>query len=546
MTNNPDRAGASRGIGGGFNPVFFLSILALLFLATRIYHLTLLPIFNDEAVYLSWAKLIQKDISNFWISIQADNKKPLQMWLMAISMNFVPDPLWAGRIVSVFSGLFSMLGMYLIGQRLHSRQAGYWAAILYLLCPYDLFYDRMVHESSLINCFFIWSLWLTLMLVDPDRAPRTFHYVLLTGVVGFGLLTMATAALFVFLPFIFYLVFCKSAPCGQLKSLSVSGLVGILMGVFPYAALYLFSKNFQVDNFFIPSSHYLREKSLLDMLLGVPMEAYRNAKTLMDYFIHYVTWPLLASGVLFLILQLIKFNRNYFILLVYFFIPTTLLLGTAGAGFPRYYVFCATPILLWAALFVSDSVNIIRRKFSGTILKPMAWAALVLICLPALYFDFKLLTRPEEAPFPQTDRLQYVQSQHSGYGIPEALDFFRQAAKEKRITILTTSNWGNPADAVHLYLEGQPNFDVYMAYWVFERPLLTPDIEGIILQERFTNKLMGEVSPQTFADDVYFIMRTTPGLPRKVFLNANPNFELVRVFKKPDSAKFVEIFKLVR
>ncbi|MFQ5443840.1 MAG: glycosyltransferase family 39 protein, partial [Nitrospinales bacterium] len=438
-----------------------------------------------------------------------------------------------------------MLGMYLIGRRLHSRQAGYWAAILYLICPYDFFYDRMVHESSLINCFFIWILWLTLALVDKDRPPRTFHYALLTEVVGFGLLTMATAALFVFLPFVFYFVFWKAAPRGQLKPLSVSYLVGILMAVFPYAALYLFSKNYKVGGFFIPSSHYLRDKSLLDMLQGVPMEAYGNAGTLLDYFIHYLTWPLLASGVLFLFLQFIKFNRKYFILLVYFFVPTILLLGTAGAGFPRYYVFCATPLLLWAAMFFCDAGDFLRKKFFGKTPVLIVWAPLLLLFLPAASFDFKLLTSPEDAPFPESDRLQYVQSQHSGYGIPEALNFFREAAKEKRITVLTTSNWGNPADAIHLYLEGHPNIDVHMAYWVFKRPLLTPDIEGIIFYEKFTKKIMKEVSPQTFADDVYFIMRTTPGLPRKVFLNANPNFELVQVFKKPNSSKFVEIYKLV-
>jgi len=49
---------------------FLFLAIVLLFLMTRLAHLTILPIFNDEAIYISWAKMIKADIHNIWFSVQ--------------------------------------------------------------------------------------------------------------------------------------------------------------------------------------------------------------------------------------------------------------------------------------------------------------------------------------------------------------------------------------------------------------------------------------------------------------------------------------------
>ena len=140
--------------------------LLAFYLITRITHLTVLPVFNDEAVYLHWAKLIEEDSGNLWISIEADSKKPLLIWLLVLGFKLFHDPLWAGRMVSVAAGMGSLVGIYLVGCRYHSRRVGQLGALLFVFSPYHLFFDRMVYEAALINCFFIWGLWLTLSLVQ--------------------------------------------------------------------------------------------------------------------------------------------------------------------------------------------------------------------------------------------------------------------------------------------------------------------------------------------------------------------------------------------
>ncbi len=75
--------------------------VVVLFLLTRLAHLTIIPIFNDEAIYISWAKIINEDLHDIWLPIKVDNSKPLFLWLIAIFLNLFENPLWAARFVSV-------------------------------------------------------------------------------------------------------------------------------------------------------------------------------------------------------------------------------------------------------------------------------------------------------------------------------------------------------------------------------------------------------------------------------------------------------------
>ncbi|PIV70919.1 hypothetical protein COW57_02575, partial [Candidatus Roizmanbacteria bacterium CG17_big_fil_post_rev_8_21_14_2_50_39_7] len=56
-----------------------LSLATLLYFATRLYNIKLLPIFNDEGIYIHWAKAAWHDASWRFISL-TDGKQPLQTW----------------------------------------------------------------------------------------------------------------------------------------------------------------------------------------------------------------------------------------------------------------------------------------------------------------------------------------------------------------------------------------------------------------------------------------------------------------------------------
>lgn len=520
-------------------------LIALLFFITRLTHLTILPIFNDEAVYLHWAEMIREDFSDFLISVQADNKKPLQMWLIAIVLNLFSDPLQAGRFTSVLAGFGALLGVYFTGCRLHSTRAGNLAAFFYAISPYHLMFDRLIHESSLINCVFIWTIWLTLAVFDKQPQPRPLYAFLLFTLTGLGLLTISTAVLFIFLPLLFKLIFIRERKALHWKPMALAYLGGIGLGGFPYAVLYFTRENFPVKNFFIPTSHAQGKTDILDLILGIPIKVLQNLNQPLGYLFHYLTWPVCFLAVMYLFLQLKSLDRKTFFVAAYFLIPVFIIVGTASEGFSRYYLFCGTPLLLWAALAGNRILDILRQRASGKVAYAVSVILLASLSIPAVSFDMKLLNDPATAPFTERDRYQFVTSEFSGYGVPDAVNFLKQAAKENKITLLVSPDWGNPADALSVYFSRHSNIQIHMAWWMFQNPLLSPKIKNIPLHRKFTGEYLGDLHPNEL-QDVYFVTRTSAGFPRNVFRQVNGNFQLVQAFKKPGSTLFVEVYKLIK
>src|SRR3989344_8880884 len=112
------------------NHKHFLLILALYFLL-RLTNLTLLPIFNDEAVYLDWGWRETHIPDALYYSLY-DGKQPLLMWFFGISETIFTDPLFAGRIISVLTGAFTLLGIYLLAKILFNKKVAVISALLYI------------------------------------------------------------------------------------------------------------------------------------------------------------------------------------------------------------------------------------------------------------------------------------------------------------------------------------------------------------------------------------------------------------------------------
>ena len=128
------------------------------YLFTRLANITAFPIFTDEAIYLRWAQIAGNDADWLFISL-TDGKQPLFVWLAMIFQKVVDDPLLAGRLVSVFAGLSSMVGLFFLTNEifrgkskvsLSARKIGIVAAFLYLLYPFALVYDRLALYDSLV------------------------------------------------------------------------------------------------------------------------------------------------------------------------------------------------------------------------------------------------------------------------------------------------------------------------------------------------------------------------------------------------------------
>ena len=71
--------------------VIILLSLILGYFSVRLYALTSLPIFTDEAIYIRWSQIGSRDAS--WRFISLWMKQPLFTWIMMVYLKIFHDPL---------------------------------------------------------------------------------------------------------------------------------------------------------------------------------------------------------------------------------------------------------------------------------------------------------------------------------------------------------------------------------------------------------------------------------------------------------------------
>ena len=96
--------------------IILISVLLLAYFALRLPNLTLQPIFADEAIYVRWAQVMKSEPTLRFLPL-SDGKTPLFMWTLMPLFKVFEDPLFAGRFLSVMSGLVTLLGVYFLSRK---------------------------------------------------------------------------------------------------------------------------------------------------------------------------------------------------------------------------------------------------------------------------------------------------------------------------------------------------------------------------------------------------------------------------------------------
>lgn len=116
----------------------------------------------------------------------------------------------------------------------------------------------------------------------------------------------------------------------------------------------------------------------------------------------------------------------------------------------RYILFTIPPLFILGGLFF----DVIRERLHKT-----HWL-LALVVVPAIGFDYLLLTNPEKAPLPYVERSGYLEEWTAGTGIREVAFFIRSEHdkdKNKSILVGTEGFFGTLPDGLQIYLEKVPN-----------------------------------------------------------------------------------------
>lgn len=176
--------------------IFFVLILLLSF-TLRFARVILekQPIFGDEAIYIRWSQVMRAEPSLRFVP-QSDGKQPLFMWVTIPLLKLFNDPLFAGRLLSVYCGVITTAGVVILSLLLFkSEKISLSSGLIYAISPFTVFFDSMALSDSMLSMFGTWSLLFAVITVKKVRLDTA----MLTGFcLGGALLTKSPATFFCF------------------------------------------------------------------------------------------------------------------------------------------------------------------------------------------------------------------------------------------------------------------------------------------------------------------------------------------------------------
>ncbi len=431
---------------------FVLSTTAiiLLYFFTRFYNILSLPIFTDEAIYVRWAQIAGTDAAQRFISL-TDGKQPSFVWLSAALMKIVSEPLLASRLVSVFAGFGSLIGIYFLTSEIFSnKKIGLIAGLVYSLYPFALVYDRMAIYDSLVAMFIIWSMYLEVLLV---RRKRLDIALILGMIMGLGMLTKTSDNFALYLlPFSALLFDFKHKKWKrELGRFTLLAIVSVVIANLIYSVLRL------SPYFYIIAQKNITFVYPLSEWITRPFAFFTgNIRGLGTWLIEYITLPFLVLiGSSFLVGK--KYSKEKLFLVLWFLVPFIALATFGKVIYPRFILFMTMPLLVLGS-YAFYSLYVLSRKNFHKIL-------VVFVFLGAFIVNsFLILTNFENSNIPQSDKNQLIASWPSGVGVKETVDFLKKESETQKIYVGTEGTFGLMPYALEIYLHDNKNV-ITKGYW---------------------------------------------------------------------------------
>lgn len=423
----------------------FLVLLLALFLRT--YNLHSIPVFADEAIYVRWAQVMRAEPTLRFLPL-SDGKQPLFMWTVMPFLKIFSDPVVAGRMVSVLTGLASLVGIFLLTLRLlKSKRAALIAALFYAVSPFSVFFDRMALVDSMLASFGIWALYFGVVTAQTLRLDAA----MLTGFsLGAAWLTKSPALFFlIMLPTTAIVSFWPKER--EAKALHAAKILGLFLVSWVIAgAMYNIQR--LGPNFHLIASRNKDYVFSVAEALQHPLDPFQfHIRDIVEWF-----WLLLPGTIFLLALAGIalgwrKYKRELILLIVWTVFPLLVQAEFAKVFTARYILFAAPPLFVLAA--IPASLALLRLK------SYRFWLVLAAAVLPALWIDYLLLVSPEKAPLPRVERSGYLEEWTAGTGIREVAFYIKKEHEEnpeRQIVVGTEGFFGTLPDGLQAYLEKVP------------------------------------------------------------------------------------------
>ncbi|MEK9146637.1 MAG: glycosyltransferase family 39 protein [Patescibacteria group bacterium] len=490
--------------------IIFWTVSVVGYLTTRTVNLDVIPIFTDEAIYSYWAQVALHDPANRFISLE-DGKQPLFIWLAAIFQKFISDPLIATRLVSVMSGLGSIIGIFLLAKTLFGEKVAKTAMVLYIILPFTLLYDRLALFDSLLTMLGIYSVLFTVKLVTVPKLENSF----LLGVsTGFAMITKSSGNFFLYL-----------IPASALLQGTWSKLKFNLKEIFRWAGYVLLAvaiANIIYNSLRLSPLFYIIARKNLGFIRPVAEVIIDPFSLFIPNFTTLTGWLIVWIGpVLFIIFILATIRgilqKNFKV--IYLAIVTLAPFGAETVFnkvlYPRFMLFYFPYVII---LIAYGSLDLLEKL---KINKKLLTLLFILVLIYPTINSFWLIAKPTNAKIPSSDAGQYLNDWPAGYGVAEIVSFLKNQPTDVDIYIGTEGTFGLLPYALQIYFFGQKNIHI-IGFW----PVNADDLPEQILD-------LSKKGP------TYFVFNEN-----QKDINS-PKLKLIEKYQKGVGASYMRLYQVV-
>ncbi|MFH0793057.1 MAG: glycosyltransferase family 39 protein, partial [bacterium] len=407
--------------------------------------------FNDEAIYLHWAARMGAQPSS-WLHSLEGGKYPVFIWLLALSMKIFPDPLVAGRLVAVLSGLCALAGLFALGRLLSDVPTALGAAALYLIFPLVVVHDRLALFDTPLNAFSLWGLALTLWIYrDGNFSKGSLAMLAVVCAAAFSMkITGLESAFFAFFAALLY------ATGGNRRRYVLSAIFVCVLPLVIFLGFSILSRWAGVTD---------RGVALLHFFVAGPGSSPLFSNMLwIKNGILFFEWVMAYFGLIPVVLVVIGFGRmlkrrgwkDVSLLALWLLVPAIFYLVFGAIVFARYLIPCATPLLIpmmGGVFVVGGGVKRWCARFSQkrALNYGLSGAVLILCFYSYLKFSALALSAPARVPYALLDRWQYVSGWPAGTYFPNLLEFVRRESRKGPCNIIANDHIGLLPDGLAVY-----------------------------------------------------------------------------------------------
>ena len=487
----------------------------LLFFATRLINLNIIPIFTDEAIYSYWAKVALNDPIHRFISLE-DGKQPLFIWIAAIFQNFINDPLIAARLVSFVSGLGSLIGVYLLSLELFKnlsfttrQKIAKISSLLYVILPFTLLYDRLALFDSLLTMLGIYAVLFTIKMA---KEPRLDTAMLNGFVIGLALITKSSGNFYLYLLPVSLLLFNfkQSKAFKKIIKWVFFSLITFILSQLIYNSLRL-SPLFYI----IERKNYEFIRTFNEVSSDPLLFVFSNFKNMVLWLAIYTSPPLFIIFIACLFYAFFKKELRLIYLTLLIFAPFFAEVFFNKVLYARFMLFYFPYLIILIAFF---TVVILEKYKKYTNISLAVF--LLMLSVPA-FTSYKLLTDPARANIPEGDSNQYFNDWPAGYGVAEIVELLKRESRNQTIYVGTQGTFGIFPHSLNIYLWGNDNVHI-LSYWPVDPENLPSEITEIA-----ENSL------------TYFVFNEN----QKEIVN--PELKLIAKYQKGKSTSYMRLYEVL-